>query len=56
MTVGELWSVVDGYAESQAGDPDLTADPAARELVRIESDLLSKENSGLTIGELAARA
>ncbi len=55
MTVGELWSVVDGHSAGSAGEPDLTSDPAAKELGVIEGNLMATAASGLTLGELSAR-
>jgi membrane protein len=55
MTVGELWAVVDTHSLGTAGEPDLTADPAAKELCAIESALLVTAASGLTLGELSDR-
>ena len=55
MTVGELWSVVDTYSAGTAGEPDLTSDPAAKELGTIEGNLMVAAASKLTMGELAGR-
>jgi membrane protein len=55
MTVGELWAVVDMHAAGSAGEPDLTSDPAARELGAIEQALLGAAASRLTLGDLAGR-
>ena len=54
MTVGELWAVVDGHATGGGGEPDLTADPAARALSGLEGRLLAAGDGRMTIGELAA--
>jgi membrane protein len=56
MTVGELWSVVDTYSTGTAGEPDLTADPAAKELGAIERSLMAEAASRQTLGDLAGRA
>lgn len=56
MTVGELWAVVDTHSAGSAGEPDLTSDPAAKELGAIEGSLMVTEASRLTLGELAARS
>lgn len=55
MSVGELWGLVDRYSATVAGEPDLTADPAARELAGIEEALLDQAASRLSLGELAGR-
>jgi hypothetical protein len=56
MTVGQLWGVVDLHSDSQAGEPDLRSDPAARELSLIEQRLMQTPASQVTLGELAARS
>jgi membrane protein len=56
MTVGELWTLVDMHSAGAAGEPDLTSDPAARDLLAIERELLNTASGRLTLGELAARA
>ncbi len=56
MTVGQLWVVVDLHSDSQAGEPDLRSDPAARELSLIEQRLMQTPASQVTLGELAARS
>lgn len=55
MTVGELWAVVDTHSAGTAGEPDLTSDPAAKELGAIEGSLMATAASGLTLGELSGR-
>ena len=55
MTVGELWGMVDMYSTGAGGEPDLTSDPAAEELLAIERGLLGTAISRLTLGELASR-
>ncbi len=55
MTVGELWGMVDMYSTGAGGEPDLTSDPAAKELLAIERGLLGTASSRLTLGELASR-
>ena len=55
MTVGELWNLVDGRSHGHVGEPDLSSDPAALELSRIEKRLLSGHETALTLGELAAK-
>jgi membrane protein len=54
MTIGELWAVVDTHSAGGAGEPDLTADPAARALGGLEARLLGAGDGRMTIGELAA--
>ena len=56
MSVGALWSVVDTHSAGTAGEPDLTSDPAAKELGVIESSLLANGTAQLTLGELAGRS
>ena len=56
MTVGELWALVDLYTANTAGEPDMTTDPAAREIGQIEQALLASEHSALTLGVLSNRA
>jgi hypothetical protein len=56
MTVGALWTVVDSHSAGTAGEPDLTSDPAAKELGLIEADLMATAASKLTLGELAGRS
>ena len=56
MTVGELWAVVDTHSASTAGEPDLTSDPAAKELAVIEVSLMATVASQQTLGELAGRS
>lgn len=55
MSVGALWSVVDAHSAGTAGEPDLTSDPAAKELGAIEGSLLEAGGARLTLGELSAR-
>jgi membrane protein len=55
MTVGELWAVVDTYSAGTAGEPDLTSDPAAKELSLIEDSLMATAASKQTLGELSGR-
>lgn len=55
MTVGELWKLVDGRGTGNVGEPDFSSDPAAKELGRIENDLLVSTHATLTLGELAAK-
>ena len=55
MTVGELWALVDRHTTSSSGEPDLTSDPAARELGVIEINLMQSDASKMNLGELAAR-
>jgi membrane protein len=55
MTVGELWAVVDTHSAGTAGEPDLTSDPAAKELAVIEVSLMATAASQQTLGELAGR-
>jgi membrane protein len=55
MTVGELWALVDMHSAGAEGEPDLTSDPAAKELLSIERALLETAGSRLTLGELASR-
>ena len=55
MTVGELWAVVDTHSAGTAGEPDLTSDPAAKELSLIEDGLMATAISKQTLGELAGR-
>jgi len=55
MTVGQLWAVVDTHSTGSAGEPDLTSDPAAKELGAIEDGLMAAAGSRLTLGELAGR-
>ena len=56
MTVGELWAVVDTHSAGTAGEPDLTSDPAAKELSVIEDSLMATAISKQTLGELAGRS
>jgi membrane protein len=56
MTVGELWAVVDTHSAGTAGEPDLTSDPAAKELSVIEQSLMATTASKQTLGELAGRS
>lgn len=56
MTVGELWALVDLYTANAAGEPDMTTDPAAREIGQIEKALLASEHSSLTLGALSSRS
>lgn len=56
MTVGELWAVVDTHSAGTAGEPDLTSDPAAKELSVIEQSLMATATSQQTLGELAGRS
>jgi membrane protein len=54
MTLGELWTVVDGHmAGSQ---PDLSSDPAARALGLAETGALASEHVAVTLGEIARRS
>jgi len=55
MTVGELWAVVDTHSAGSAGEPDLTSDPAAKELAAIELSLMATTPSMQTLGELCVR-
>ena len=55
MTVGELWAVVDTHSAGTAGEPDLTSDPAAKELSVIEDNLMTATVSKQTLGDLAGR-
>jgi hypothetical protein len=55
MTVGELWAVVDTHSVGKAGEPDLTSDPAAKELAVIEVSLMATAASQQTLGELSGR-
>lgn len=55
MTVGELWSFVDTHSAGRAGEPDLTSDPAAKELGVIEESLMATTISQQTLGELSGR-
>ena len=55
MTIGELWKLVDSRSSGEVGEPDLSSDPAAEELSRVESDLLGSKTAALTLGELAAK-
>jgi len=55
MTVGELWAVVDTHSAGSAGEPDLTSDPAAKELAAIELSLMATTTSMQTLGELCVR-
>ena len=56
MTVGELWAVVDTHSAGTAGEPDLTSDPAAKELGVIEGNLMLVAASRQTLGDLAGRS
>jgi membrane protein len=56
MSVGELWAVVDTHSAGSAGEPDLTSDPAAKELAMIEVSLMATDASRLTLGELSGRS
>ena len=56
MTVGELWAVVDTHSAGTAGEPDLTSDPAAKELSVIEQSLMATVASRQTLGDLAGRS
>ena len=56
MSVGELWAFVDRHSLGNAGEPDLTSDPAAKALGKIEVDLLNAAASKVTLGELALRS
>ena len=56
MTVGQLWAVVDTHSVGSAGEPDLTSDPAAKELGDIETTLMEAAESRLTLGELSGRS
>lgn len=56
MSVGELWAFVDRHSLGNAGEPDLTSDPAAKALGKIEIDLLNAAASKVTLGELALRS
>ena len=56
MTVGELWAVVDTHSVGTAGEPDLTSDPAAKELSVIEASLMATPASMQTLGDLAGRS
>jgi membrane protein len=55
MTVGELWAVVDTYSAGTAGEPDLTSDPAAKELGLIEGNLMETAAAKLALGDLSNR-
>ena len=47
---------MDTYETGTAGEPDLTADPAAKELGAIERSLMAEAASRQTLGDLAGRA
>lgn len=54
MTVGQLWKVIDGDIGNEADDFNHHEDPALRELVRIEQNILEAAETRLTLGQLAA--
>jgi len=54
MTVGQLWKVIDADVGSEANDFNEHEDPALRELVRIEKNILEAAETRLTLGQLAA--
>jgi hypothetical protein len=54
MTVGQLWKVIDADVGSGTDDFDEHEDPALRELVRIEKNILDAAETRLTLGQLAA--
>jgi len=54
MTVGQLWKVIDADVGSDANDFNEHEDPALRELVRIEKNILEAAETRLTLGQLAA--
>jgi hypothetical protein len=54
MTVGQLWKVIDADVGSGTDDFNDQDDPALRELVRIEKNILEATETRLTLGQLAA--